>query len=449
MSSDAPDAAGDPDGPSDPPGGRSAAPRGHAGAPDRQPGPAGHQDGPERRDGARRVTRGGDGWYRVWLPRAVVATIAVAAAWFGAIWVFSSTTGFLMILLIATFLSFAMLPGVEGLVRRGWRRGAAAGFVMAIGAVVVVAFVGAMTTVVVGQVANLVGEMPRYLDTAAPWVRDNLGIPLDTSSLTAQLSGDQQNLQNLASNALGGVLGVASTFVGAIFQALTISLFVFFMLADLPRLRATIYRRFPPEQQEYIDTIVTITIDKVGGWTYSRGVLALASAGFHFMVFMVLGLPYALAMAMWVGIVSQFVPTVGTYVAGVLPVIIALLENPIDALWVVAAIVVYQSVENYLLAPKVTANTMNLHPAVAFGSAIVGASLLGGIGALLALPVAATVTAVVQTYADHYDVISSGTIAGAEDYEQRMQARTEAKLTRRASRSRRRATDDDRAVTRT
>ncbi len=141
---------------------------------------------------------------------------------------------------------------------------------------------------------------------------------------------------------------------------------------------------------------------------------------FHFIAFSVIGVPYAVALAMWVGIVSQFVPTVGTYIAGAFPLLIALVEDPMDAVLVLAAILIYQQLENYLLSPRITANTMDLHPAVAFGSAIIGASLLGGVGAILALPVAATVTALVQTYGDHYDVIASGRIESPEAYETRM-----------------------------
>lgn len=387
---------------------------------------------------AGRGTQRGVGWYGVWMPRVAAATIVVAATWFGAIWVFSSTTGFLTLLLLSVFLGFALLPGVELLTRRGWSRGAATGVVMIVGAVLALAFVVAMTTVVVGQVANLIAQLPQHIETATPWLRENLGIELDSTALTNQLDTDQEMVRNIAGNALGGVLGVASTFAGLLFQALTVGLFVFYILADLPRLRATINRRFPPQRQEYIDTITTITIEKVGGWTYSRAVLALASAGYHLAVFLVLDLPYGVALAMWVGLVSQFVPTVGTYIAGVVPVLVALLEDPIDALWVVVAIAVYQQVENYLIAPRVTANTMDLHPAVGFGSAIVGASLLGGIGALLALPAAATITALVQTYGDHYDLITSGTIENPEDYEARMQAQAEAKLATRTTRGRRR-----------
>ena len=94
--------------------------------------------------------------------------------------------------------------------------------------------------------------------------------------------------------------------------------------------------------------------------------------------------------------------------------------DPVDALWVLIAITGYQQVENYLISPKVTANTMELHPAVAFGSAIVGASLLGGLGAVLALPVAATITSLAQTYVIHHDLIESETFESPEQYEARM-----------------------------
>jgi len=87
---------------------------------------------------------------------------------------------------------------------------------------------------------------------------------------------------------------------------------------------------------------------------------------------------------------------------------------------VLIAIVVYQQIENYLISPKVTANTMDLHPAVAFGSAIVGAQLLGGLGALLAIPVAATLTALIQTYSHRYDLIDSESFESPEQYDARM-----------------------------
>ena len=367
-------------------------------------------------------------WYGHWLPRIAIGTIFVATFWFGSIWVFSSTTDFLLTLLISAFIALALLPGVEKLSARGWKRGAAAGFVMLIFALIALVFIVAMASLVVGQVTQLVEKLPEYADTVTVWLNDTFSIELDIGGLVDELQNDEQRLEELQQNVVSSVLGLASTAVGLVFQALTVGLFVFYLLADLPRLRSAINGRFPKKQQQYIDTILDISIDKVGGWVYSRGVLAGFSAVFHLVVFWILGLPYALAMALWVGVVSQFVPTVGTYLAGVVPFVVALLEDPVDAIWVLVAVTVYQQIENYLISPKITANTMDLHPAVAFGAAIVGANLLGGIGALIALPFAAAVTAVVQTYTTHYDLIHSERIESPDEYEARMEAKTEAKL---------------------
>ncbi len=85
----------------------------------------------------------------------------------------------------------------------------------------------------------------------------------------------------------------------------------------------------------------------------------------------------------------------------------ALLESPARGLAVLVFIVIYQQVENYLLSPRITAKTMELHPAVSFGSAIAGGTLMGVPGALMALPFAATVQAFVSTYIHRHEVIDS------------------------------------------
>ncbi len=393
------------------------------------------------------VPEHGPSWYRVWLPRAALVTLVAVTVVYGSVWVFGSTSGFLLTLVLSAFISFALLPAVEVLARRGWRRGAATGVVMLGAAVIALVFFVAMMQVAIGEVIKLVGEIPGYLETIADWLNESFNLEIDVEALVSEVTADQARIEGLATNAVGGILGFANTAVGFVFQILTISLFVFYILADLPRLRGAILRRFPATQQLHIDTVTSITIDKVGGYVYSRLLLAGASAIFHFIVFSLIGLPYALALSLWVGLVSQFIPTVGTYLAGALPVLIALLEDPIDAVWVVIAIVVYQQIENYALSPRVTANTMNLHPAVAFGSVIVGGALLGGVGALLALPAAATISALVQTYFDSNEIVSSGKFEDPDAYDARMHAKAQEKASRRAaSRGRRittRTTDRD------
>jgi predicted PurR-regulated permease PerM len=378
------------------------------------------------------VEQASPGWYRIWLPRIAAGTVVALAVADGARWVFGNTTNFIVTLVISVFAAFAMLPAVEALSDRGWRRGLATGFVMFVATALVAVFLYALVAVAVGEIIKLVERVPDYVESTVSWANDTFNLTISSDQILEDLTTDQQRLQDLSTNAASGVLGLASTAVGLLFQLLTIGLFVFYILADLPRLRAAILRRMPPEQQQHADTIVNITIEKVGGYVYSRGLLAAFSAVFHFIAFSLIGVPYAVALAMWVGIVSQFIPTVGTYLAGAFPLIIAFAEEPFDALLVLVAILVYQQIENYLLSPRITANTMDLHPAVAFGSAIVGAALLGGIGALLALPVAATIVAVVQTYGDHYELVRSETIESPDEYEARMRESAEQKAARRA-----------------
>jgi predicted PurR-regulated permease PerM len=112
-------------------------------------------------------------------------------------------------------------------------------------------------------------------------------------------------------------------------------------------------------------------------------------------------------MAIWVGLVSQFMPVIGTYVAGVLPLVLSFIEEPSSAIFVIGFIIVYQQIENYLVSPRITARTMDLHPALAFGSAIAGAALLGAIGALLALPGAAMVQAIAGQRGTRHEVVDS------------------------------------------
>ena len=179
------------------------------------------------------------------------------------------------------------------------------------------------------------------------------------------------------------------------------------MSAEGPKLRDTLARRFPPRQQRVITTVWTIAIEKTGGYVVSRLLLAAASALFTGAFLAVLDVPYWLPLAIWTGLVSQFIPTIGTYLAIVLPALIALASDPSDAVWVVGLATVYQQVENYFLMPRITSRTVDIHPAVAFGAVIVGASLFGPLGGLVAIPVVAAVQAVIETYGHRYELVDA------------------------------------------
>jgi predicted PurR-regulated permease PerM len=162
----------------------------------------------------------------------------------------------------------------------------------------------------------------------------------------------------------------------------------------------------PSRQRRVLDTW-ELAIDKTGGYLYSRAMLALISAVAHWVLLLTLGSKAPLALALWVGLMSQFVPVFGTYVAGALPVLITLIDSPPRALAIAIFVILYQQVENYFLLPRITSRTMNIHPAIAFGSAIAGASILGAVGAVLAIPAAAMIQALLSEMGTRHEVIES------------------------------------------
>jgi predicted PurR-regulated permease PerM len=341
-----------------------------------------------------------------WVRRAILfffgTGIAVLVSW----WLLIRLRGLLVMLLVALFLSFALEPAVNWLAERGWRRGAATLTVMFALLLAMVLFVVAIGSVLVNQITDFVDEAPRYIEDAEDWVNETFDADVKADDLVEQFQ-EGGSAQEFAANLGGNIVSAGATVLAVLFQILTIALFTFYLVADGPRLRRAILSVLPQERQVEVLRVWEIAIDKTGGYIYSRGLLAFASTIVHWISFAVIGIPFPLPLALWVGLVSQFVPTIGTYIAGALPLVIALIDKPIDAVWVLVVILVYQQIENYLLAPPIQAETLDIHPGVAFGGVIAGASILGPVGALLALPAAATLQAFVSTYVQRHEVIES------------------------------------------
>lgn len=341
-----------------------------------------------------------------WVPRAILLFFLGVVGLATSVWLIVKLRELLIMLLVALFVSFALEPAVNWLQARGWRRGAGTAAVFAVLFVAVALFVYAMGSLLVDQVQNLVDQAPTYITDAERWINDTFNADLNADDLVNQFqSGGAAN--DVATGLAGNVLSVGATAIGVLFRALTILLFTFYLVADGPRLRRSICSTLRPDRQREVLRVWEIAVDKTGGYIYSRGLLAFLSAVFHYFAFLIIGVPFPLPLAIWVGVLSQFVPVVGTYLAGALPILIALIDKPIEALWVLIAIFVYQQIENYLLAPPITAHTMDIHPAVAFGAVIAGASILGPVGALLALPAGATLQAFVSTYVNRHDVVET------------------------------------------
>jgi predicted PurR-regulated permease PerM len=350
-----------------------------------------------------------------WLPRALVLALALYACFQIGSWAFHQLFGLLVNILLAFFLALAIEPAVGRMAARGMRRGLAT-FLVFFGALLAGAgFVAMLGSMLAGQIVDMVENFPQYLDSLINWT--NQHFHTDLSRLEVQDSLLRSDwLQKYVQNSASGVLDVSTTLLGGLFKLLTIFLFAFYFAADGPRLRRGVCSVLPPARQKEVLRAWEIAVDKTGGYLYSRGLMALVSGAAHFVLFEILGVPYAPALGIWVGLVSQFIPTIGTYLAGALPMLIAFTVDPWYALWVLVFVVVYQQIENYVLQPKLTSKTVDIHPAVAFGSVIAGTALLGAVGALIAIPAVATLQAFLGAYVKRYDVTEDPRVHGHRGY---------------------------------
>ncbi|MEU5400369.1 AI-2E family transporter [Streptomyces sp. NPDC005963] len=346
-----------------------------------------------------------------WLPRAMVLALTLYACLQLGSWAFHQLIGLLINILISFFLALAIEPAVGRMAARGMRRGLAT-FLVFFGVLAAgVGFVVLLGSMLADQIVTMVEDLPKYLDSVISWINQTFHTELSRVEVQDSLLRSDW-LRKYVQNSASGVLDVSATVLGGLFKLLTIFLFSFYFAADGPRLRRALCSVLPPAKQTEVLRAWEIAVDKTGGYLYSRGLMALVSGFAHFVLLEILGVPYAPALAVWVGLVSQFIPTIGTYLAGALPMLIAFTENPWYAVWVLGFVVVYQQFENYVLQPKLTARTVDIHPAVAFGSVIAGTALLGAVGALIAIPAVATLQAFLGAYVRRYDVTDDPRVHG-------------------------------------
>ncbi|MFJ2914358.1 AI-2E family transporter [Streptomyces sp. NPDC087228] len=371
-----------------------------------------------------------------WLPRAMVFALALYACFQLGSWAFDQLIGLLINVLIAFFLALAIEPAVGRMSARGMRRGLATFLVFLMVLIAAAGFVVLLGSMLAGQIVDMVEGFPKYLDSVINWVNQNFHTELSRVEVQDSVLHSDW-LQKYVQNSATGVLDISTTVIGGLFRLLTIFLFSFYFAADGPRLRRALCSVLPPARQAEVLRAWEIAVDKTGGYLYSRSLMALISGIAHYILLVILGVPYAPALAIWVGLVSQFIPTIGTYLAGALPMLIAFTIDPWYALWVLGFVVVYQQFENYGLQPKLTSKTVDIHPAVAFGSVIAGTAFMGAVGALIAIPAVATLQAFLGAYVKRYDVTDDPRVHG-----RRHQRRGEPALTR-LRRSWRTAESDD------
>ncbi|WP_125967348.1 AI-2E family transporter [Bifidobacterium samirii] len=315
--------------------------------------------------------------------------------------------GIVLDVVISLFIALAIEPMVVALVRHGWKRGAAAAVSLVSLAVVVGALFTLFGSMFVQQMISMVKGMPalyeqireavdQYTTFRLPEIND-LGFEIVNSIQTSWVT-------DFAGQALSTTMGAFS----ALLDMLTVVMVTYYLSAAGPKLRRSLCQWMGQTQQRRFLLAWTIVQDQISGFLFSRSILALINAACTAVFLEIIHVPYWLPLALFCGIVSQFIPTVGTYIGGALPVVFAWGSNGVAyAVGVLVFITVYQQFENLILSPKISERTMDLNPAVAFLSVLVFGSVFGALGAFLALPVTASLQAIFKVYTKRYELVDS------------------------------------------
>lgn len=345
---------------------------------------------------------------------SMVRLVAVVSATLLLLWALDRASSLVGMLVVSVFLALALVPGVNHLHQRfGWRRGAAVGVIYAAGTLAVVAMVGFLIPAILDLATRIDDSGAQWLGSLDDWLTDTVGVDLfDGADATSASDRTAAGIERWADDVFGGLLAVASGGVGLIFSLATIAMFTFYFAADFPRIVRSFLSWFRPDLQQRIGWTLDEAIRQTGGYFYSRLLLMVVNGIGFFVTMALVGVEITLAvpLALFGSFVSVFIPAIGTYIGGAVPVLLTLaVESLAAALIVLAYVVVYQQIENYWLSPRLSAKTMTLNGGLAFGAALGGGALFGPMGAFMALPVTALVASFVANYRNAYEVAYTST----------------------------------------
>ena len=339
-----------------------------------------------------------------WLRKALIMVVIAILALEVINYSWGLLAGFLFNLLLAWLIAISFDPIVSYLAHRGMRRGIATGIVATTTLALITLFIALFGGVLATQIAELVQALPDLVLNIVDWVNRTFNTQIDPVTLLNNLNLTSDQITELATSLAGGIFGVLAGVVGIVFDFVTVLVFSFYFSADSPRIKRFIASLLKPARQVVFIQVWDIAVHKAGGFVISKLALATLSAAFHCGFFYLIDIPYWLPMGIFAGVVSQFIPTIGTYIGVALPALFAIFEEPIDVLWIVIFATVYQQVENYVFTPRISTKTMDINSGVALASVFIGAALFGPIGAIIGIPLAAIIIAILEAYGQRYDV---------------------------------------------
>ena len=246
--------------------------------------------------------------------------------------------------------------------------------------------------IMVQEIYFLSSQIPTYFDNFITYLNVE-GFAVSSQSL------DLESQFNSLIKDYGSTVGSSVVFAGqgllrTLGHIFIIFFFTYYLISEGDGWRVKLKESLPENLSNSIDQVWTIGVSKAGGFIVAKFILGILASIVLSLAFLLIGLPSPIALGVSAGILSQLIPVVGTFLGGLVPFIASISLGTTSMIATVGVLLIYQVIENYFVSPKVTKSTMEIHPAVAVFSTLFGAYTLGGVGAILALPVAATVQGV-------------------------------------------------------
>jgi predicted PurR-regulated permease PerM len=328
--------------------------------------------------------------------RAVAKVVLVAAGVLAVLYLAYLIRTVIGLFLIAVFLAIAIAPAVNWLDRRRVPRWAAILLVyLSIGAAIFGIGLVIVPPLVTG-VESLSSDLPGYVDDLRhnATFRDYDNRYHITQKIKQQANQLPSKLGDAAGTLRDVTVGVFSRFV----QLFSILVITFFLVKDGWRLLEFFYRQLSEERERRFRRIAGDISDAISGYVFGNFVISVLAGLVTYVTLEILGVPFALPLAILFGF-FDLIPLVGATIGGILVgLVVAFVDFPVGLIVWAAVLILYQQVENNMIQPFVYGKAVQLHPLIVIVAILIGAALLGVLGALMAIPTAAGVQAVVRDY---------------------------------------------------
>jgi predicted PurR-regulated permease PerM len=293
----------------------------------------------------------------------------------------------IVLLVISAFLAVGLNPLVELLVRWGLSRGRAVGVVLVIVLLGFVGFLFAIVPPIIDQTTQLVDKGPAYLDKL---LKNGTVHDLDERFHLIAKAKEALKSPDLAGNVFGGVLGVGKVVFSAIFSTITVLTLTLYFMSSLPAMKQAAYRVVPRSRRERVAFLADDILERIGGYVAGALGIALVAGVSSYLVLLITGVPSPVALALVV-MVTDLVPVIGATLGAVVVSAVAFAHDVKVGVVVAVFYLIYQQFENYVLYPRIMKRSVDVSPAVTIIAVLLGGSLMGILGALLAIPTAAAV----------------------------------------------------------